>query len=430
MLPGAKIVWDIHYSNGGEDITDVVELGIYFYPKGQEPKYRQTLHLMGATNSARRRHSAERRQGDRRASSSCARTARIESFQPHMHLRGKAMSMEAILPNGQTQILSYVNNFNFNWHNIYVYADDAAPLLPKGTILKVTRGTTTRRPTRPIPIRTCGSATAIARWTRWRTRGSTSPTWATQDYQGRARGAQGAARAADDAAATAAVGSSQTRQRFRLQAPIRSSQGGAFLCVIRRVIPMKSSSACSRGPGGCDRGGWLGSGGLRPAARLRRPQLPLAAARRDRRSGLPGVEGWGPHKDGRNVILVGYFNRNKDRDARHSDRSEQSDRAWRSGLRAADALRAWPSATASSRIAVPEGLRHQEARRGRIVGERSDVGRQVWLNPPYWVDFFKNPANGNEPPVIRFAEPTVRDDRAAARRRADAVRRRWPAGDA
>ncbi len=46
--------------------------------------------------------------------------------------------MEAILPDGTTQMLSHVNNFNFNWHNNYVYADDAAPLLPKGTLLKVT----------------------------------------------------------------------------------------------------------------------------------------------------------------------------------------------------------------------------------------------------------------------------------------------------
>ena len=35
-------------------------------------------------------------------------------------------------------MLSYVTDFNFNWHNSYVYADDAAPLLPKGTIIKVT----------------------------------------------------------------------------------------------------------------------------------------------------------------------------------------------------------------------------------------------------------------------------------------------------
>jgi hypothetical protein len=66
------------------------------------------------------------------------KAGRVESFQPHMHLRGKAMSMEAILPTGQVHILSHVANFNFNWHNSYVYADDAAPLLPKGTILKIT----------------------------------------------------------------------------------------------------------------------------------------------------------------------------------------------------------------------------------------------------------------------------------------------------
>ena len=34
--------------------------------------------------------------------------ARIESFQPHMHLRGKAMTLEAILPSGQTVVLSHV----------------------------------------------------------------------------------------------------------------------------------------------------------------------------------------------------------------------------------------------------------------------------------------------------------------------------------
>jgi hypothetical protein len=34
MLPGSKIVFDIHYHAVGEEITDSVELGIYFYPKG------------------------------------------------------------------------------------------------------------------------------------------------------------------------------------------------------------------------------------------------------------------------------------------------------------------------------------------------------------------------------------------------------------
>jgi hypothetical protein len=54
-----------------------------------------------------------------------------------MHLRGKAMQMDAILPNGQVQVLSYVDRFNFAWMNTYLYSDTAAPLLPKGTIIKV-----------------------------------------------------------------------------------------------------------------------------------------------------------------------------------------------------------------------------------------------------------------------------------------------------
>jgi hypothetical protein len=134
MLPGSRITWDIHYSNGGEDVNDVVELGIYFYPKGQEPKYRQQLGLWGAGGIDIAPNEVKVTQGFRTMPSA----GRIESMQPHMHLRGKAMMLEAITPDGRKQVLSYVNDFNFNWHNSYVYADDVAPLFPKGTIIVVT----------------------------------------------------------------------------------------------------------------------------------------------------------------------------------------------------------------------------------------------------------------------------------------------------
>jgi hypothetical protein len=136
MLPGSKIAWDIHYSNGGEDITDVVELGIYFYPKDQEPKYRQHLVRMGRTGTGAIDIPPNTVQPTE-FHFPLRQAARIESFQPHMHLRGKAMTMEAILPTGQTLVLSHVAEFNFNWHNAYVYADNAAPLLPRGTIIKI-----------------------------------------------------------------------------------------------------------------------------------------------------------------------------------------------------------------------------------------------------------------------------------------------------
>jgi mono/diheme cytochrome c family protein len=139
MLPGSKIIFDIHYHAVGEDITDSVELGIYFYPKGQEPKYRTVLgsfeSIAGGKEALDIPPNSIAVTSDTHV---MKRAGRIENFQPHMHLRGKAMLMEAILPDGTTRTLSYVNNFQFNWHLNYVYADDAAPILPKGTVLKFT----------------------------------------------------------------------------------------------------------------------------------------------------------------------------------------------------------------------------------------------------------------------------------------------------
>ena len=64
--------------------------------------------------------------------------ARLENYQPHMHVRGKSMSMEAIYPDGRVEMLNHVGNFDFNWHVNYVYTDDSAPVLPAGTIIHLT----------------------------------------------------------------------------------------------------------------------------------------------------------------------------------------------------------------------------------------------------------------------------------------------------
>jgi hypothetical protein len=154
MLPGSRIRFDIHYHAVGEDITDIVELGIYFYPKGQDPKYRQVLALHSAITGGNRNLDIQPNSIYVGTNFTVMRKAgRVENFQPHMHLRGKAMSMEAILPTGQTQMLSMVSDFNFNWHANYVYADDAAPLLPKGTVLRFTswHDNTSKNPNNPDP---------------------------------------------------------------------------------------------------------------------------------------------------------------------------------------------------------------------------------------------------------------------------------------
>ena len=139
LLPGARIWWEVHYHAVGEEVRDQAELAIYLYPKGEEPKSRTYLTMFPAT--------AAFGQGIDIQPNLISQTqgfkvlklpARIENFQPHMHLRGKAMTMEAILPDGTTRVLSHVDRFNFNWMVNYIYADDSAPVLPKGTIIHVT----------------------------------------------------------------------------------------------------------------------------------------------------------------------------------------------------------------------------------------------------------------------------------------------------
>jgi hypothetical protein len=134
----SSIVWDIHYSSAGEEVTDSVELGMYFYPKDQEPKHRQVLSLWMAIEGGPGNLSIPPNTITTTEGYHVLReNGRLENFQAHMHLRGKGMQMTAILPNGRSQVLSRVSDFNFNWHNNYVYADDSAPLLPKGTVIAV-----------------------------------------------------------------------------------------------------------------------------------------------------------------------------------------------------------------------------------------------------------------------------------------------------
>jgi hypothetical protein len=153
MLPGSKIRWEVHMHAMGEEVRDdQVELGVYFYPKGVVPKHRTVLRMLDARSSADLDIPPGRLAMTQNYHVLPA-PARLENFQPHMHMRGKAMSLEAIYPDGKREVLSVVSNFQWNWHVNYVYADHVAPLLPKGTTLVVTawHDNTAENPSNPDP---------------------------------------------------------------------------------------------------------------------------------------------------------------------------------------------------------------------------------------------------------------------------------------
>ena len=158
MLPGAKIRWEVHYYTVGQEVQDdVVELGVWFYPKGFVPKNRTILRMFNAAGGSEL-DIPPNKTSVTQEFVVLAAPARLENFQPHMHMRGKAFSMEAIHPDGRREMLSMVSNFQWRWHVNYIYADNAAPLLPKGTVLVFTawHDNTKANPNNPDPAQWVG----------------------------------------------------------------------------------------------------------------------------------------------------------------------------------------------------------------------------------------------------------------------------------
>ncbi len=100
-MPGEKISWDQHLHAVGEEINGGSEIGLWFYPKGQEPKKRS--YLIGFTGLTCNASSSTSRPNSMRHTEGFTvlkENTLITNFQPHFHLRGKAMQVEAILPDG------------------------------------------------------------------------------------------------------------------------------------------------------------------------------------------------------------------------------------------------------------------------------------------------------------------------------------------
>ncbi len=134
LKKGTQLRFDMHYNASGSEQLNHTTMAFKFYPLGVTPKYQvRSYAIRNLPNDELEvpPNSIVRTDGYFRLT----RNARIDTFQPHMHMRGKAMTLESINLDNTTTLLSSVDHFDFNWHINYVYADDVAPLLPAGTVL-------------------------------------------------------------------------------------------------------------------------------------------------------------------------------------------------------------------------------------------------------------------------------------------------------
>lgn len=141
--------------------------------------------------------------------------------------------------------------------------------------------------------------------------------------------------------------------------------------------------------------------GLAQLAQLPRPPLVLEPLGVSGEAIFPALEGWGPDRNGETLILLGYYNRNK---AQALDIPIGPDnRIEPDGPDYGQPTYFYPGRQHGVfAIKVPKDFGNKRLTWTLTAnGQTSTVS--FWLNPAYWVNFYKHPANSNEPPVIRFA---------------------------
>jgi hypothetical protein len=129
----ALSLYNYHLHSNGRETRAHLEFGFKFFPKGYKPLYRRAgLRLGNGIDIDVKPNQANQQL---HAYVTLQEHTKMATFEPHMHAPGMRMCMEAIW--GQNiQTLNCVG-YDHNWVKQYVYADDAAPLLPKGTIVHI-----------------------------------------------------------------------------------------------------------------------------------------------------------------------------------------------------------------------------------------------------------------------------------------------------
>ena len=160
---GAMVRWSIHMFPGGVGATapgtmikdNVVEIGLWLHPEGyeEEAKYKQDLSLYQISpqeDIVIPPNGYSMTQGFH----SFDHPVRIDSFQPHGHLRMNAASLEIFYPEtGRTEQVSQISKWSATWHHSHIYNEDVAPLLPTGAVLVLKQwyDNTAENPNNPDP---------------------------------------------------------------------------------------------------------------------------------------------------------------------------------------------------------------------------------------------------------------------------------------
>jgi len=133
LRAGSQVVFpSVHLHANGKDTKANLQVAFRFHPKGYAPKLREQIINVGTADIDLRPMEANQRID---AYQTLTQPTKLSVFEPHMHAAGVRMCVEAIY--GSLVETLNCSSYDHSWVKTYQYADDAAPLLPRGTILHV-----------------------------------------------------------------------------------------------------------------------------------------------------------------------------------------------------------------------------------------------------------------------------------------------------
>jgi peroxiredoxin len=132
LKAGSQVTFQMHYTASGQPETDETQIGLYYF---DTPPARE-LRTNAAVNTALSIPPGARdyeRTGSFTASAT--RDVMLYELNPHMHYRGKRFRFEATYPDGSTETLLNVPQYDFAWQSGYRLAQPKR--LPRGTVIRV-----------------------------------------------------------------------------------------------------------------------------------------------------------------------------------------------------------------------------------------------------------------------------------------------------
>ena len=146
--PSGGIAFQNHYTPYGRETVERTQMGIYFYPKGQEPKY--VLRTFGIFDFTIAIPPGEEYHPEV-ASVTFPKDAVLYGITPHAHTRGGSSNVSIRYPDGREEMLIALPRYDFLWQYEYFLAKPTK--IPAGStiIARWTYDNSTRNPQNPDP---------------------------------------------------------------------------------------------------------------------------------------------------------------------------------------------------------------------------------------------------------------------------------------